>query len=404
MKFARLLVLVLVALAAFVGVHVVASSATELCSEPSEACKEAGVLAEGTTISAKLASETQGTFVTSAGTVSCKESTIKGKTTAEEEEPLPLEIETMSFSSCSLKGESCTLTALHLPYRGSLFAEEGGNGTIYMSELTETEKEEAAPGQKIVCGKLLSCSYTSWELPLSLTAGGPASIAAENVELRGSGEACAEATWSAEYRATAPNGGEFGAAQGDRNTTLCKANETPCNQRYTSPQALKGPSAVEIAITLRPSGLVINCEKSTLEAKTELEIGTPLKTQLTGFTFINCKTNTVPTKHNCTIKAEGTPYIQTRINAVGPPSAPAGNGSWQVHMRLGIECAGANIKACQYEQALALDIEGGNPAKVLFNTLSIDAKPGGTGCGERVLFGARYLLNEAPNNTLFVTG
>ena len=372
------------------------------CAEVAETCKEASIEPEGTTLSASLKSKTKSTLVTSAGTMSCESSSLSGKTTEKEDVPLSIEVTTLSFSSCKIGLAKCTVSSLHLPFAAVMYAGSSGSGTIYLDEGKETEKETEAPGQEVICSGLITCTYSTPEIELGLTGGAPAGMVAKEVPLTGEGKTCATATWSAEYSATAPNSGQIGAAQGSGLTKLCKANEASCTKTYAALQVLKGPQLQTVSLILQPDNTQIDCPESMLEGRTEQESGVALRTEFSMLTFVNCKTGA----NNCTVKTLGLPYVQTAITKAVPPFGPAGDGMWQMRLRLEISCAGAGIEGCQYEKLAAFRIEGGNPGRVWapVATGTLLRKPGGTACGRRVRLGVAYPLNIAPNATIFVTG
>jgi hypothetical protein len=377
------------ALVLALALPVASSSATELCSEVAEVCKEASVLASGTAIKAKLKTGTNSTFVTSSGTISCKESTLEGKSTAKEAVPLPLEVSTMSFAGCTLGEGSCTLTALHLPYQGALYAGAKGNGTLYVEE-----KSGGEPGQTAACATAIKkCSFVTPEFEFKLTGGKPTTLAAKEVALETvEGEGCPKtALWSGEYALSAPNEGAVGAAQGTTATTLCKANEATCTQKYMSGQTLTGAKFQPVAFTI--GAKVVTCTTASIVGKTEQQSGAPLKTELKNLAFGTCTIGI----HTCAVSTPGLPYIETAITA-----GAGGNGSWAMLLRLEVECATENIKGCQYEKMYSAEFTGANPGKISFPNRPLRAKPGGENCGKQMRFGAIYTLTEPPG-AIFVT-
>ena len=393
-----LLLTVVLTLSATVALSISDSSATELCTEISEACKEEGILGEGATVVAKLKSSTQAVFVTSAGKVSCEQSAIEGETTAEEQVPLPIAVSAMSFSTCKLGETKCTLKPLNLPYSASLYAGEGGDGTLYINEEAE---ESGLPGQEIACGGSLNCSYSTFEIELGLDAGEPTTLAAKEIELEGEGKACAEALLSLEYELSSPNEGQVAAAQGNRLTRLCKANQSPCTSIYLGDQELRGVNGQAVALIIKPLDQYITCNESKLIAASEQKEGTPLKMEFFSLSFVDCETE----KKGCTVEAFGTPYIKTDLVSIVPPAGPVGDGRWQIRMRLEVKCAGVGIEKCKYEKLVIMGFDGGNPGQVWVSgpTGTLARRPGGYSCWQSVLLSALYPLKEQPNSTIYVT-
>jgi hypothetical protein len=139
---------------------------TFLCATPT--CAPSIYPAE-TAIAASLQEGVPLQLLTNLGTIKCESSTIVGKTTAEEGEPLPLEISELSLGSCKVGETGCTATTAALPTSPSLKATGEDDGTLSLEGGEWTLK----------CGTLIDCTYAT---PIMQFEGGsPASLGAKEV-------------------------------------------------------------------------------------------------------------------------------------------------------------------------------------------------------------------------------
>ena len=185
---------------AFVGAG--SASAVTLCEANESPCTHK--YPSGTVIKTKLAAGTTAILKGEPiGTVECSVSTGEGKTTAESASPLPGEITSLSFTSCTLAGTACTVTVEHLPFFASLTSSGGGNGT-----LTAKSSGAGRPQALVKCGSLLKCIFGANEVSLKAEGGNPGFLKAEGIELEregGIGFVCPnEAKWTAKYEVEAP--------------------------------------------------------------------------------------------------------------------------------------------------------------------------------------------------------
>jgi hypothetical protein len=179
-----------------------ASAATFLCKNSTSPCTEH--YPSGTAISMSLATGTTARFTTNLGSVTCKKSTLGGKTTSTEAH---LEITSFTFTECTDPfGSPCTVKAVNLSYTANLTtATPGvvtGNGIM-----TFTPKAGAGnPGATVECGSFMNCKFTNSLIVLDVIGGAPATILANKESLNREGGICpSESFWDATYIVTAPN-------------------------------------------------------------------------------------------------------------------------------------------------------------------------------------------------------
>jgi hypothetical protein len=190
------------ALTALIGVS--SSSAAELCSTNTSPCTGT-IYGSSTSISANLKAGTTSRLTSNFGAITCKKSTMAGKTTNGEGHG---EITTVSFTGCTDPfGGSCTFNSVNPPFTVSTAATGGGNGTITTTATEAHETEGKNPGMTVTCtGIGLNCTYSRAEMTLNVTGGNPATILAENesLEFTAGGFCPSETSWDYEYEITAP--------------------------------------------------------------------------------------------------------------------------------------------------------------------------------------------------------
>jgi hypothetical protein len=204
MKYVKMLGLAAIAAMALSAVAGASTaSATELCSTNTSPCSGT-MYPVGTEIKAELKAGGAGAVITNNITNwTCKKSAISGKTTTtgSATETVLGQITALTFTECTnTAGEKCTAEAVHLPYKAEIHATGGGNGT-----LTVSSGGNGNPGEILVCGTDINCTFSFATASLSLTGGNPAILKAGKIKLETAGGICpAEASWDAEYEVTSP--------------------------------------------------------------------------------------------------------------------------------------------------------------------------------------------------------
>jgi hypothetical protein len=180
-----------------------ASAATFLCKTNANPCPEH--YPTGTVISASLEPGFHATLTTNLGNITCKKSTVTGKTTTTEGHG---EITALTFTECTDPfGNPCTVKAVNLPYTVDITTTTAGtangNGTM---TVTPKAGGTGNPGATVECGSFMNCKFTSAALALDVTGGAPATIHANKVPLNREGGFCpSESFWDASYTVTQPN-------------------------------------------------------------------------------------------------------------------------------------------------------------------------------------------------------
>jgi hypothetical protein len=176
-----------------------AASASILCSTNTSPCTGI-VYGSGTTISAQLKAGTTAKLTSSFGTVTCKSSTMSGKTTNGEGH---MTVTEMNTGSCTDSfGGNCTEKATNLPWTGRWETHWWGGGHWVYSEDGKGE-----PKRDYECPATgLKCEFGSPEFAMEVNGGNPAIAVAKEVPLKGSGGfTCpSEAFLDAEWEITSP--------------------------------------------------------------------------------------------------------------------------------------------------------------------------------------------------------
>jgi hypothetical protein len=375
------------------------ASATGLCRNApiGDACNSA--YAPGTLLDANAK---EARFETAVGSVTCqsffedevsKPPTPKGVTA----QSFVLE---MIFFGCTLGGSKCTVSAVHMTYRGVFSWTSGGDGTM---ELTE-DSFNGPPGVSIVCGASISCTY-SFQSPLDVKgASQEATIVASKDTLgNASGKNCPGAgspiVWFATYTLLDPENGKLFLANYAPSVALCKKNETPCplSERYAAPAFLTANLETGVKAKLRltiseegeETEYTVPCESSVFKGSTTETVAWPLPGEVNALTFSECG-------GTCSATALAIPYA-TQIEASG-----AGNGTIEMMAggggappRLRVKCIGAY--KCTYEaSSVSTSVTGGMPAKLAVNAVlgTLVAAESEEKCGPELRWEGKYEFTE----------
>jgi len=172
--------------------------AAELCSTNTSPCTGTTYGAE-THITGQLKSGTSSTLTSSITNVTCTESRFRAAVLAVG--PIRIPIVEFTTDKChTTSGTPCTVTPVNIPWEGT-GSGSGGSGT-----LTVESGGSGSPGDKVVCGFVINCTFTTSSATLSVTGGNPAIAKANEITVARSGGLCpAAASWDAEYEVTQPN-------------------------------------------------------------------------------------------------------------------------------------------------------------------------------------------------------
>jgi hypothetical protein len=250
LKILGIIVVTATALAALVGTPSAFAAVTKLCKANEAVCSAGNTYASGTKIEAETKSGgatwsglTEGSrFTTNLGTVVC-DSKLKGETNAASGEPLPASVTSLTFASCSISvgggTTACevglgTGSANNLPYKSSLEAFGGGNGS-----LTAASGGGGQPGMSVQCGAILSCSFSEAPIALSFTGGAPmvAYVTANEVAFAivMAGKKCpTRMNWLAQYFWISPNSNAFLTHSSRLASSLRRARTKPATVGYSS--------------------------------------------------------------------------------------------------------------------------------------------------------------------------
>lgn len=297
MKFASKIGLAAVAalvLAAVLGTASASAYSTVLCKEYQQApyCKASDRYPKNTAISASSSSVVAETTI---GNMTCGESTITGKTSAESGEPLPVSITAWTLGNCNFVGKSgsktCTVTANEsAPYSGSLNRTSVNNGTLNIGS-----GGSGNPGWTVKCGFYISCTYTIEPGFTYNGLGGSAAMSATKVPLaKGSGVCPESATLTGTYTVSSPQPARLAVpkeAPTEPATALCKSldNNYYCEpgDLYKSGTTFKGEPTKAVFTKIGGVYGDLSCGESSLTASTTADYGEPLPLNAE-FSFSNC--------------------------------------------------------------------------------------------------------------------
>jgi hypothetical protein len=207
MKHLKIIGLAAVAAMAITAFAAASASASELCSTNTSPCTGTMYM-PGTAVSA---SSTSAVLTTSGGlvnpTVTCKKSSTGGETTTTGGVGTTVNgsLSSLTFSECthnlaSPPENTCTATAVNLPYLAKGTATGGGNGTLKVES-----GGKGNPGAKVECKGLPTCTYSAASVTLDVTGGNPATVVANKEALSGGAFPCPpNAQWTATYTVNAP--------------------------------------------------------------------------------------------------------------------------------------------------------------------------------------------------------
>jgi len=197
---------VILALAAVALLVATSASATTLCKAEEEVCAKGNRYPAGTAVKATLVGTAN--FVTSLGTIMCKESGAEGKSNEESTGSPEAALDVLvkfSFTSCSLGKTACTLEVprswLILFLYLKLFP-------YFHVKIDRDPSLEGNASIQVKCGAIINCTYDAENVLLEGESGAPASWTAKEATLVETGEKfiCPETTkWTAKYTITEPN-------------------------------------------------------------------------------------------------------------------------------------------------------------------------------------------------------
>jgi hypothetical protein len=175
-----------VAVAAMTAVLAAGSaSATVLCKTAFSPCT-GGTYPSSTTIAGteRIAGFA---IVTNLGTIKCFNSELSGKTTSAGGAGVSVQgtVQAFRFVTCELGPQSCTLSAVHLPYSAEISWTAGSNGNLKLKS-----SGAGNPGITAKCGILINCEFTTASAELGLTGGSPATAENAFLPLSQSGGIC----------------------------------------------------------------------------------------------------------------------------------------------------------------------------------------------------------------------
>jgi hypothetical protein len=169
------------------------ASATQLCanSGTGPACASHGREYSGTV----FATSTNASYHNSITNASCSDATVSISANTSTGNPLQGTVTGKAWSNCqTVNGTACTFTPKNLPYE------------ISLSSTTLTIKDAVGVGDKLECGFLINCEFTSPEIKLAVKNGSPSTFNASGAVMNRSGGICpATAEFFATYVVTAPS-------------------------------------------------------------------------------------------------------------------------------------------------------------------------------------------------------
>ena len=188
----------------FNGWYAFAAGGTALCKSAEAPCATTNHYPSGTTLNAAAA---YGFITTSVGHIWCSKWTISGSTTStgSSTENVTFSISTFAPVGCSIatpfSSHPCTMTVLHVPFKGTISHTSGANGTMTLSS--------GGTGNlaiKVDCGTILpKCEFNFGTPVLDASSGSPWDFYANREALTGvpyEGGTCPkEASWWGHFNA-----------------------------------------------------------------------------------------------------------------------------------------------------------------------------------------------------------
>jgi hypothetical protein len=267
-------------------------------------CLNGNTYAAGTSLKASSSSVK---FASSLASITCTESSLEGKTSAQKGEPLSAEFSSWTLAGCkTTSGTSCTATAQHLPYTASFVHSEGGNGSVSL------KGSGGGSGWRMVCGGITNCTFT-FGSSIPVEGGGSAHLSANQSMERGApGGVCpASVSIAASYTVTSPQPLYVSAAAPPPplGVTFCKASVSECwgPNVYPAHTSFAASLAPKTSATIATSLLNLSCKTSTLTGETTAEAGEPLPAT-SSYSLSECATESGT---GCTMTSEGQPYSTT---------------------------------------------------------------------------------------------
>jgi hypothetical protein len=174
----------------------------------------------------------------------------------------------------------------------------------------------------------------------------------------------------------------FGATSSSA-TAICEleAPECPAADIYAAKSAVEAQLATETVAAVATSVGTIECKGSTIKGKTLAEEAEPLGVEISGVTNTNCTLSST----GCTVTAKSLPYEASLTYT------EEGDGTLTATMQTEIVCEG--FISCLYSGAASVPLEGGEPSKITFNTVSL-TKVSGFLCPKKAQFSATYVLQQ----------
>jgi len=369
-----------IALVALGGATVASGKGVVLCKANQELCQPANRLLPPTPLTAELKAETPLVLENSLAPVECKGSTLKGEF-LNEGSVLEGEISSLEFKSCKSGTQSCSVSAVHLPFAFEAVPTGKGNGTMTF----KPGGGKATPGTLVQCGLLINCTFVG-EPQLAFNGGEPASLVATKAPLKKEGGLCPE---SGALTATFTVASPASAYASNGETRLCDENgnaECAAGHGYAKETTVESKLESGTKAIFEWGSGKSECTTSSLEFETGADKAQPLPLEGIVLTFGSCS--------SCSITASiGTGALRAKGGGDGKLSfEPA---EFQVN-------CGAN--ECSYRKASNnLKFSGGQPAKVFAESLSqelLTLKKGS--CAKEITWTASYELTSP--KTVYVTG
>ena len=373
-----LIALAALALTAVFGVGS-ASAATTLCKVNTEPCAEADRYPASTSIEASATNvATEGSFWFSM----CNTSTLSGKTSEQAGTPLQVEITSLKFSGCG----SCKSAASTASWSGSVSATSGGNGSLTAKETNLLFSECA--------GTSATCKFGAAETTVPVTGGSSPYIEFSKVPLGFKGGSWGESNCGALIRITGKyNIGKPKPMYVRTNliSGLCSENVAVCPSAHTYAAgtalaaALKSETSFVTAGTLKET-----CTGSSLAGETTSQSGVAVPLEISALTMSGCKPCTSAAALNLPYSAEVT---QTGGGNGTVTVKSSGAGKPQFSFDKCVFGAGS----CKFDATeLSLELQGGNPAKLVANNAPLSFAGGTLGegfCGSTTTLSATYELS-----------